>query len=224
VQVGIIGGTGPLGRGLGLRLADAGAQVVIGSRDEARAAHVVADMPDHWADRTLDLKGAGNGAAAACETVVVATPWDAAVSTVKPLAPALHGKVVVSVANALVKVGREMHALVPARGSMAAELQAALPGSFVAAAGHHLPASELENLGNRLNYDVLVCADHEAATKSAMGLVASIDGLRPLDAGSLASAAAVEAFTAVLVTLNIRYKGHSSLRLSGLDSAGGGER
>ena len=104
MQVGIIGGTGPLGRGLGLRLADAGAQVVIGSRDEARAAHVVADMPDHWADRTLDLKGAGNGAAAACETVVVATPWDAAVATVKPLAPALHGKVVVSVANALVKV------------------------------------------------------------------------------------------------------------------------
>ena len=49
-----------------------------------------------------------------------------------------------------------------------------------------------------------------------MALLGSIEGLRPLDAGSLAQAAAIEAFTAVLVTLNIRYKAHSSLGLTGL--------
>jgi hypothetical protein len=87
----------------------------------------------------------------------------------------------------------------------------------VVAAGHHLPARDLEDLDRVLRSDVLVCSDHPEATESAMALVASIDGLRPLDAGSLAQAAAIEAFTAVLVSVNIRYKAHSSLGLTGLE-------
>ena len=83
----------------------------------------------------------------------------------------LEGKVVVSVANALVKQGREMHALVPPRGSMAAAVQAALPGALVAAAGHHLPASELEDLDAGLGADVLVCSDHPEATAATMALL-----------------------------------------------------
>ncbi len=100
---------------------------------------------------------------------------------------------------------------------MAAAVQAALPASLVAAAGHHLPASDLEDLDKTLGADVLVCSDHPEATRSTMALFASVAGLRPLDAGSLAQAAAIEAFTAVLVTLNIRYKAHSSMGLTGLD-------
>ncbi|HTT86758.1 MAG TPA: NADPH-dependent F420 reductase, partial [Acidimicrobiales bacterium] len=125
--------------------------------------------------------------------------------------------VVVSVGNALVKQGREMHALIPPRGSISAALQAELPRARVAAAGQHLPAADLEDLDQTLAADVLVCSDHEDATTAAMALMGSIEGLRPLDAGSLASAAAIEAFTAVLVTLNVRYKAHSSLRLTGLE-------
>ena len=92
-----------------------------------------------------------------------------------------------------------------------------MPLSLVVAGGHHLPASELEDLDATLGADVLVCSDHREATDTAIALFASIDGLRPLDAGSLAQASAIEAFTAVLVTLNIRYKAHSSLRLTGLE-------
>ena len=87
----------------------------------------------------------------------------------------------------------------------------------MAAAVHHLPASELENLDQPLTADVLVCSDHAEATEATMALVDSIEGLRPLDAGSLAQAAAIEAFTAVLVTVNIRYKAHTlRSRLAGL--------
>jgi len=215
VNVGILGGTGPLGRGLGLRLAAAGASVTIGSRDEARAGQVVAALHDAWPGQ-IAITGAANEATAACDIVVVATPWDGVLSTVAPLAARLDGKVVVSVVNALAKQGREMHALMPPRGSMAGAIQAALPGASVAAAGHHLPASDLEDLDKTLLADVLVCSDHADATAAAMALVASIDGLRPLDAGSLAQAAPIEAFTAVLVTLNIRYKAHSTLGLTGL--------
>jgi len=222
VRVGILGGTGPLGRGLAVRLAAAGTAVTVGSRDAGRAADVVGEVRRRWPGRTLALTGGPNEEAAAGDVVVVATPWDAAVPTVRTLADALSGKLVVSVANALVKQGRELHPLVPPRGSVAGAVQAALPASLVAAAGHHLPAAALEDLDDALGADVLVCSDHPEARARTMDLVSSITGLRALDAGSLASASAIEAFTAVLVNLNITYKAHTTLRLAGLDHVGGG--
>jgi NADPH-dependent F420 reductase len=217
MRVGIVGGTGPLGRGLALRLAAAGHSIVIGSRDESRAAEVVGELVAAWPGRTLDITGAANEDACRSDVVVLATPWDAALPTARQLAEALAGKVVVSVANALVRQGREMHALVPARGSIAASLAAALPRTQVAAACHHLPAAELADLEAVLGADVLVCADDDGAREAAMALVDAIDGLRAVDAGSLASSGAIEAFTAVLITVNMRYKAHTSLRLAGLD-------
>jgi predicted dinucleotide-binding enzyme len=95
-------------------------------------------------------------------------------------------------------------------------VQAALPNSMVAAAFHHLPASEMENLESGLEADVLVCSDHPKATTAAVGLIEAMKGLRPLDAGSLNQAAPIEAFTAVCITLNIRHKAHSTLRMLGL--------
>ena len=218
VRVGILGGTGPLGRGLALRLAAAGSEVVIGSRDAERGASLVAELLASRPDHRLSLTGTGNEEAARGEIVVVATPWEAAVPTARPLAEALAGKVVVSVANALVRQGREMHALVLPRGSVAAGLQAALPLSRVTAAGHHLPADRLADLDDDLRADVLVCGDDEAARDDTAGLIASVPGLRPLHAGSLASASAVEAFTAVLISLNMRYKAHSTLQIVGIDA------
>ena len=106
--------------------------------------------------------------------------------------------------------------LIPPRGSCAAALQAALPGSLVSAAFHHLPASEMENLESGLEADVLVCSDHPEATAATVGLVEQMRGLRPIDAGSLSQAAAIEAFTAVCITINIRHKVHTTLRLAGI--------
>ena len=217
MDVGILGGTGPAGQGLALRLAAAGMAVAIGSRDPDRAAAVAAEAAGRWPDRLAgSVAGAGNREVARAPTVVVATPWDAAVTTVRSLADALAGKVVVSMANALTKEGREAVALVPVRGSIAAAVQAALPRSKVSAAFHHLPASEMAQLDSGLMADVLVCADDPEATADTMALVERIEGLRPLDAGSLNQAAAIEAFTAVCITLNIRYKAHSTLKLAGI--------
>jgi hypothetical protein len=216
VHLGIIGGTGPAGRGLATRAAAAGHPVTLGSRDATRAAEVVAGVAARWPERQLDITGAANAEAATADLVVVATPWDAAVATVRPLADALAGRVVVSMVNALVKQGREMLPLIPARGSMAAAVQAAAPGALVAAAFHHLPASEMEDLGSTLEADVLVCSDHPAATDATLALVAGLDGLRGIDAGSLDQAAAIEAFTAVCITVNIRHRVHSAVRLAGI--------
>jgi len=216
VHVGILGGTGPAGRGVAVRLAEVGIRVTLGSRDAERAAAVAGDVIARWPDLNLPLDGSDNAGAAGADLVVLATPWDSAVPTVRSLQEPMAGKVVVSMVNALVKEGREMLPLIPPRGSMAAAVQSALPGSLVAAAFHHLPASEMENLESGLEADVLVCSDHRDATLATMGLIELMPGLRPLDSGSLSQAAAIEAFTAVCITLNIRHKAHSTLRIAGL--------
>lgn len=214
--MGILGGTGPAGRGVAVRLAQAGVAVTLGSRDAERAAQVAHDVVSRWPALNLAISGADNEGAAQVDIVVVATPWDSAIATVKALREPLAGKVVISMANALVKEGREMLALVPPRGSVAAAVQAALPESLVSAAFHHLPASETENLESGLEADVLVCSDHASATAATIELIELMQGLRPLDAGSLSQAAAIEAFTAVCITLNIRHKAHSTVRMAGI--------
>lgn len=216
MHVGILGGTGPAGSALAARLASAGATVVIGSRSEERASGVVAGLRERWPDQELALQAGDNEAAAGAELVVVATPWDAAAPTAASVAGHLAGKVVVSMANAVVRVGGEFAPLVPPRGSVAAHVQAAVPDAQVAAAFHHVPARALGDLSRPLDGDVLVCADSPAAMKATAELVSLIPGLRPLEAGTLANAAPVEAFTAVLLALNVRYRTAASLRLTGI--------
>ncbi len=190
--------------------------MVLGSRDAQRAVQIADEVIAKWPDRTLDIAGADNEGAAKTDLVIVATPWDSAVATVKPLGDLLDGRVVISMANALVKEGREMLALVPPRGSVAAAIQAAIPKALVAAAFHHLPASEMEDLESGFEADVLVCSDHAEATAQTMELIGLMDGLRPLDAGSLNQAAAIEALRQVCITLNIRHTAHSTLRMVGI--------
>jgi len=216
MQIGILGGTGPAGRGLAVRSAAAGHQVIIGSRDTTRAAEVAAGINAAHSERGLAIHGAANEEAASADLIVVATPWEGAVATVRPLAATLNGKVVVSMVNALMKQGREMLPLIPPRGSMAGQISAALPGVALAAAFHHLPASEMEVLDSGLEADVLVCGDDAEAKAATIELTNSIAGLRGIDAGSLAQASPIEAFTAVCITMNISHRAHSTLRIAGL--------
>jgi hypothetical protein len=197
-------------------LAESGAKVTLGSRDAERATGIADEVRARWPDLPLDVVGADNESAAGADVVVLATPWESAIATLVPLRQILAGKVVISMANALIKEGREMLALIPPRGSVAAAVQAALPDSLVAAAFHHLPAGEMENLKSGLEADVLVCSDHPKASAATEALIDQMRGLRPLNAGSLSQASAIEAFTAVCITLNIRHKAHSTLRMAGI--------
>ena len=217
MQIGIVGGTGPAGSGLAARLASVGHEVVIGSRSAERAQEIVDGLHQRWPDRSLAITAADNAGAADAELIVVATPWDAAWTTAKSVGDHLHGKVVMSMANALVRVGHEFQPLVPPRGSVAASVQAAVPGSQVVAALHHVPAKELGDLDHSVESDVLICSDHAAAKQLCMDLIAELPALRPLDAGDLTQAAPIEAFTAVLLQLNVRYKTRVAVKFTGLD-------
>lgn len=214
--VGILGGTGPAGRAVGTRLAANGVEVVLGSRSLERGEEIAAEVRVQWPDQVLLVRGGTNEDAAACDLVVLATPWDGAVATVLELSAALEGKLVVSMVNALTRVGREFQAIVPVRGSIAATIQAALTKSTVTAAFQHLPARELAAIDKVLEADVLICADTAAGARETAALVEVMPGLRAVQAGSLASANAVEALTAVLLNVNVKYKSHVALRLEGL--------
>jgi NADPH-dependent F420 reductase len=218
MDVGIVGGTGPAGRALAARLASVGLHVVIGSRSAERAQDIVDEIHKKWPDRDLPIHPAANPVAAAAPLVVLATPWDAAAETAASLRTERAGKVVVSMGNALAKVDGELQAVHPPSGSVAAGVQAELPDSFVSAAFHHLPARSLGDLTKPAEGDVLVCSDHPDAMAATSELIRRIPDLRPFDAGSLAAAGPVEAFTAVLLSLNSRYKGRATIHLTGIDA------
>lgn len=216
MRIGILGGTGPAGSALGARLASVGYEVVIGSRSKYRALEACDSVKAKWPDLDLNLNAGDNNAASECDVVVLATPWDGAATTAQEHIGLLAGKVVISMANALVRVGHEFQPLLPPRGSVAAHVQAAVPECRVVAAFHHLPATELGHLGEPIDSDVLICSDDPEATRIAMDITSHIPGCRPLDAGELSNATAIEAFTAVLLQLNVRYKTRVAPKLTGI--------
>jgi NADPH-dependent F420 reductase len=211
--VGILGGTGPAGQGVGIRLASAGYHVVLGSRDAARAATVAALLSPRGEGT---VTGASNEGAAQCDVVVVATPWDSAVATVSALKDLLSGKIIISMVNALVREGRELVPLYPPRGSMAAQIAHALPHATVVGAFHHLPASEMVTLDSGLDADVIIFGDDAVARENVATMVEAMPGLRAVIAGTMSLASAIEGFTAVCVSINIRHKAHSYVKLAGL--------
>jgi hypothetical protein len=177
---------------------------------------VVDNLLAQWPDRRLTIGAGDNATAAATDVVVIATPWDGATQTAVSVEDHLRGKVVVSMANALVKLGKEFQPLVPPRGSVAASVQAAVPHCMLAAALHHVPAKELGDLRHPIESDVLICSDHPEAVELTSGIVAKIPNMRPLDAGELAMATPIESFTAVLLQLNMHYKTRVAVKLTGI--------
>lgn len=216
MRIGIIGGTGPAGTALAARLASIGYQVVIGSRSKYKAMEARDEQIGRFPQLSGLLDCGDNAAAANCDVVVIATPWDSAATTAQDNSHALRGKIVISMANALVRVGGEFQPLLPPRGSVAAHVQAAVPDCRVVAAFHHLPAKELGHLGDPIDSDVLICGDDAEALATVADIVAKIPGCRPLDAGELSNATAIEAFTAVLLQLNVRYKTRVAPKLTGI--------
>jgi NADPH-dependent F420 reductase len=197
-------------------LASVGFDIVLGSRSTERAVASTEELLAQWPGRKLKIEPSDNTGAAATDLVVLSTPWDGAAQTVKSVEQLLHGKVVISMANALTRIGKEFQPLVPPRGSVAASVQAAVPDCQVAAAFHHVPARELGDLDHPIESDVLICSDHRRATDATTELVRKVPNMRALDAGELSLATPIESFTAVLLQLNVRYKTRVAIKFTGI--------
>jgi NADPH-dependent F420 reductase len=219
VDVGIVGATGPLGSALAARLASVGVSVGVGSREVTRAKGVVTRLEADWPEVRGRLAAVENEQAARAAIVVLAVPWEALARTVDPMVHTLEGKVVVSLGNALMRVGEEFQPVTVPRGSVTAMVQSLLPQSLVVGALHHVPARALANLARPVGADTLVVSDHASASHTVHALLERVPGLRVLVVGSLALAPAVESMTAALLNLNLRYRGQASLTVTGLEGS-----
>lgn len=216
MQIGILGATGPAGRGLAARLAEVGHEVLFGSRDHAKAEAVVGELRDRWGQRVARLVPTDNAGACAAPVVILAVTADAAVPTVKEHWARLSGRIVVSMANHLVRNGNEFNAVLPPHGSVAAELQQLLWESNVVTAFHLVPAAAFGELDHVMESDVVVLGNDPDAVGTLCEIVRGIPQLRAFDGGSLANAVGMETFAAVLLTINVKNKARASLRLTGV--------
>lgn len=214
MKIAIVGGTGKEARGMALRWAKAGHEVVLGSRDAARAA-----------DKASELSGLGFGTlsgtdnASACraaEVVVLSIPYSAHASTLADIREVLAEALVIDITVPLKPPAiRTVH--LPEGRSAALEAQALLgPKARVVAAMHHVSAVHLADLEHGIDCDVLACGDDAAALETAIKLIGEL-GVRAFDAGPLANSVALEALTPVLLHMNKRYKSAGvGVRFTGL--------
>ena len=212
----ILGGTGPEGKGLALRLALAGEAVTIGSRSDERGAAAAAELAGRAPGASI--AGTDNaGAAAAGDVVFLAFPYEGQRPVLEELAGLLNGKIVVSVIAPMVfERGKGARAVEVEAGSAAEEAQEILPIAQVVAAFQNVSAEELMDPQVDMEGDVVVCSDHADAKKLVMGLADKICCLRGIDGGSLANAKYVEQITPMLVNINRIYKTHASIKITGV--------
>ena len=217
--VSIIGASGALGFGLAVRLARAGGEVVIGSRELSRAEEVV--------ERARELvpgaifSGAANAeAAAAADVVILTVPFRNQSETLNNLRDVLRpGQLVIDTTVPLAAAigGKATRTVGVWQGSAAQQAQEMVPdGVHVVSALHTISAKSLRDLDNPLDEDVLICGDDRAEKARVAALLQVIEGLRCVDCGKLEMARQTEGLTALMISINVRYRAHAGVRITGL--------
>ncbi len=206
-------------KGLGYRFARHGHDIVLGSRTANKAQAVAAEVTE----RLASVAGAGTARGAAnvdaiagADVVVLAVPYDAHDELVASLP--LAGKTVISCVNPLAFDKRGAHGQVINNGEgSAAESAAALqPEAVVVGAFHNVSAIGLWSDEDFLDENVIVVGDSAEGKQVAIDLAASVTGRPGIDGGKLRLARVLEPFTAVLISINRKYRTHSGIRVTGL--------
>ncbi len=214
-RIAVVGGTGPQGRGLAYRFARHGYAVTLGSRSAQRAEAAAGELRERLPE--AELSGATNAdAAREADVVVLAVPYDGHDELVASLADALDGKVVVSCVNPLGFDKQGPYGL-PLERSAAESAAALVPSARVVGAFHHVSAVSLLGEAEYLDHeDVLVCGDDAEAKALVVELARTVTGRDGVDAGRLRLARQLEPLTAVLISINKRYKTRSGIAIAGL--------
>jgi NADPH-dependent F420 reductase len=215
-RIAVVGGTGPQGRGLAYRWARHGHEVLIGSRSAERARATAREITERLPEAAVS--GADNAdAAGRAEVVVLAIPYDGHDDLVGSLADQLAGKVVVSCVNPLGFDEQGPFGLDVPGGSAAESTAALVPAARVVGAFHHVSAVNLWGDQEYLDHeDVLVCGDDPDAKAVAIELARAVTSRDGVDAGRLRIARQLEPWTAVLISINKRYKTRAGTAISGM--------
>ena len=217
--IGILGGTGALGKGLAIRWAAAGYPIVIGSREGAKAEAAASELAA--GARAVAVRGMDNLAAAhVAEIAVVTVPFANHLAILREVRGELSGKILVDTTVPLMPPKVAIVQL-PPEGSAAVAAQRLLGGTVrVVSAFQNVAAHKLQ-AGQPIDCDVLICGDDKAARETVIGLAKAI-GLRGIDAGPLANSVAAEALTSILIGINRRYKvDGAGIRITGDFSTSG---
>lgn len=216
-KVAIIGGTGPQGKGLALRLAQAGVSVVLGSRDPAKAQETAKALTELLGDVTADISGMSmeDATKAAGDLVILSVPYAGHDATLTTLAPLLVGKVLVDIVVPLAP-GNPKAVVMPEAGSVTESAQLLLGDDIpVVGALHNVSAITLNDLSRAINCDILVCGNDLIAKKKVMALIEKM-GTKAYNAGLAESARCIEALTPILIRLNISKEvpfSHAGIRI-----------
>lgn len=213
--IGIVGGTGPLGRGLAARWARAGYPVHLGSRDPQRAVEGVERLVAEGAPAERLTAGDNAEVAAAADVVVVAVPYAAQQAALEPLAEVIGERIVCTAVVPLAFDDRGPHLQVVGAGSAAAECARALPRARIVAGFHAVSSKRLRAVDEPVEADALLCGDDEEALAVVARLADAVDGLRGVVVGPLRLAAQLEGQTAIVLSYNLREKAEAGLRLVG---------
>jgi NADPH-dependent F420 reductase len=214
MRIAIVGGTGKEGRGLGIRWARKGHEVLVGSRDAARAEERAAEIA---AATSGKARGGDNLAMVQeAEIALLSVPFSAHAATLASIAPALQGKILIDITVPL-KPPKVSQVHLPEGESCALRAQAALgAGVRVVGALHHVSSVHLADESHALECDVLVCGDDAAAKELVIGLIADL-GTRGFDAGALRNSIALESLTPVLIAMNKKYASSGTgIRITGI--------
>ena len=187
-------GTGSVGSAIGPRLAGIGERIVYGSR-----------TPDSERVQALGARtGADSSAlapaaaAAACDSILLAVPWQAVESLVRSFGK-LDGKLIIDVTNPLgVSEGREVAIEVPASGGEF--VQSLAPNARVVKAFNTIYYTVMAvpaTAGGPVS--VLISGDDAGAKTRVAGLARGL-GFEPIDVGALRTARYTEAMALLLVS------------------------
>jgi 8-hydroxy-5-deazaflavin:NADPH oxidoreductase len=220
--IAVLGGTGPEGFGLALRWAQAGEIVIVGSRD-AKRAQDAADKIKQKVGASAKISGNGNSAACAdADLLVLTIPFEGHAALLKQLKPAIRaGSIVIDATVPLAASvgGRASRTLGVWQGSAAQETAELVPKGVSVVAAFQNVGADLLNADGPVDCDVMVCSDDPAALQVVRDLATKIPSVRAIDGGKLENARILEQITALLIGLNIRHKGHSGIRITGLPAA-----
>ena len=217
--IAVIGGTGPAGMGLALRWARAGENIIIGSRDERRALEAAFAIQQK-AGAHANVTGMENSrACAAADILMLTVPFEGQASLLKQLKSYItEGSILIDATVPLAASvgGRPTRPLGVWQGSAAQQAAELVPKGVSVVAAFHNVSADLLYGDAPLDCDVIVCSDDPDASQLTRELAAKIPGVRAIDGGKLENARIVEQITALLIGLNIRHKGHSGIRITGL--------
>src|SRR3954451_25378538 len=216
--VSVIGGTGALGLGLALRLAQQGVPGVIGSRDAERGAAAAEEARQRLPEGSFE--GIENGAAAVRSKIVfLAVPFRSQSETMTNLKSHLReGQILVdcTVPLAAAVSGKATRMLGVWQSSAAQQAAEMAPsGVRVVSALHTVSAEMLRDLDKELDEDTIVCGK-KADSEPVIELINRIPGLRAVNGGPLENSRTTESLTALLIGFNARYKTHAGIRITGL--------